>query len=414
VRTIHPSGTTGRNRRAPVTTTLAAVFLAIPMTVAFGGAAFAATTDAAADASHGNSASAPGQVKKEAATDSSATAAKPAGFIGPVAPASTSGANANTTTVPFTNQGGVTTGSNTTKYEVVNGRNGSPAVGGGQPSGDVTKPQPLSNADLNAGGANNGGNCGAYCSTRDGSPSLNGNGGGKQVGQPCAGCVGKADNKNPKGQAPNGSDHNKGYECDANHGIGRSNPAHTGCKTPTTPQYDCKGHLLPNNHTASECQTPKYDCKGHLLPNNHDASECKTPKYDCKGHLLPNNHDASECSSTNPAFDCKGHLLPNNHSAAECPGGGGGNVCPATGTMGPVPAGCGPISGGGGGPGTTIVPNGNTPVTPVGGETPGEATALPFTGDSTGMLAVAAALMLLVGTALTVATRSPKPALALV
>src|SRR5437764_685262 len=63
----------------------------------------------------------------------------------------------------------------------------------------------------------------------------NGNGNGKATGKPCAGCVGKADNKNPQGQKPNGSDHNAGYECDRNHGIGRSNPAHTGCKTTTPP-----------------------------------------------------------------------------------------------------------------------------------------------------------------------------------
>ena len=61
---------------------------------------------------------------------------------------------------------------------------------------------------------------------------MNGNGKGAAVGKPCAGCVGKADNKNPPGQMPNGSDHNKGYECDGNHGIGRSNPAHTGCTPP--------------------------------------------------------------------------------------------------------------------------------------------------------------------------------------
>src|SRR2546421_4308282 len=94
----------------------------------------------------------------------------------------------------------------------------------------LTSRQPLSNADLNAGGANNGGKCGAYCSTRDGSAALNGNGTGQAVGKPCAGCVGKADNKNPQGQSPNGSDLNKGYECDGNNGIGRTNPAHTGCK----------------------------------------------------------------------------------------------------------------------------------------------------------------------------------------
>ena len=102
-------------------------------------------------------------------------------------------------------------------------------------SGNVSTPQPISTADANTGGAN--GQCpgGPYCSTRDGSPSGNGNGNGKATGKPCAGCVGKADNKNPKGQMPGGSDHNAGYECDRNHGIGRTNPAHTGCASTTPP-----------------------------------------------------------------------------------------------------------------------------------------------------------------------------------
>jgi hypothetical protein len=99
-------------------------------------------------------------------------------------------------------------------------------------SGDPSQPQPPSNADHNPGGANNGGDCGSYCSTRDGSPSHNGNGKGKATGKPCAGCVGKADNKNPPGQAADGSDHNAGYECDTNHGVGKTNPAHTGCAQP--------------------------------------------------------------------------------------------------------------------------------------------------------------------------------------
>jgi hypothetical protein len=90
-------------------------------------------------------------------------------------------------------------------------------------------PQTISHADANLGGAN--GQCpgGPYCSTRDGSPSLNGNGNGNAVGRPDAGAVGKADNKNLQGQEPNGSDRNAGYECDSNHGIGQTNPAHTGC-----------------------------------------------------------------------------------------------------------------------------------------------------------------------------------------
>ncbi|MGZ4493666.1 MAG: LPXTG cell wall anchor domain-containing protein [Nocardioides sp.] len=97
-------------------------------------------------------------------------------------------------------------------------------------SGDPTEPQPDSTADQNDGGAN--GDCpdgGSYCSTRDGSPSANGAGDGTATGKPCAGCVGKADNKNPQGQGPDGSDRNAGYECDSNQGVGQGNPAHTGC-----------------------------------------------------------------------------------------------------------------------------------------------------------------------------------------
>ncbi len=76
---------------------------------------------------------------------------------------------------------------------------------------------------------------GAYNSTCDGSASHNGNSDkDKAAGKPCAGCVGNADMKNPPGQAPNGSDHNRGYECDANNGIGKGNPAHTDCTTVTT------------------------------------------------------------------------------------------------------------------------------------------------------------------------------------
>jgi hypothetical protein len=97
-----------------------------------------------------------------------------------------------------------------------------------------TAPQPLSTADQQDTGANDTSGSNQYLSTRDGSPSQNGSGNGAATGRPCAGCVGKADNKNPPGQYPNGSDANNGYECDANSGIGESNPAHTAC-TPTVP-----------------------------------------------------------------------------------------------------------------------------------------------------------------------------------
>src|SRR4051812_5274007 len=69
-----------------------------------------------------------------------------------------------------------------------------------------------------------------YASTCDGRASLNGNNKGAATGEPCQGCVGNADNKNPRGQFPNGTDHNNGYECDGNHGIAKGNPAHTDCQ----------------------------------------------------------------------------------------------------------------------------------------------------------------------------------------
>src|SRR3954454_6567515 len=126
--------------------------------------------------------------------------------------------------------------------------------------GDPSQPQPLSGADQNAGGAN--GQCpgGPYCSTRDGSPSGNGNGNGKATGKPCAGCVGKADNKNPQGQMPDGSDNNAGYECDRNHGIGRTNPAHTGCQSsPPPPCEETETCPPPPCEQTETCPPPPCD-----------------------------------------------------------------------------------------------------------------------------------------------------------
>lgn len=85
-------------------------------------------------------------------------------------------------------------------------------------------PAPVVVAPAPSGGANV---SGPFDSTSDGSPSLNGNGGGLAVGKPCAGCVGNADDKNPPGQVKNDKD--KGYECDDNNGVGKGNPAHSSC-----------------------------------------------------------------------------------------------------------------------------------------------------------------------------------------
>jgi hypothetical protein len=135
-------------------------------------------------------------------------------------------------------------------------------------SGDVTQPQPKSNADQNTGGAN--GDCGSYCSTRDGAPSKNGDpkgtGGGMAAGKPCAGCVGKADNKNPPGQYQDGSDHNAGYECDRNQGIGKTNPAHTGCTTSSTPECQPQPGQNPDCSTQPGCE-----------PQPGQNPDCSTP-----------------------------------------------------------------------------------------------------------------------------------------
>ncbi len=79
-------------------------------------------------------------------------------------------------------------------------------------------------------------NSGPYDSTTDGSPSGNGNGDNDNGNKPCAGCVGNADDKNPPGQLPGPEDDgDKGYECDGNSGVGKTNPAHSGCKADGEP-----------------------------------------------------------------------------------------------------------------------------------------------------------------------------------
>jgi hypothetical protein len=116
-----------------------------------------------------------------------------------------------------------------------------------------TSPQPPSNADFSGHGANT---HGPYDSTRSGAPALNGNGGGAAIGKPCAACVGKADNKNPAGQMPDGSDPNAGYECDRNHGIGRTNPAHTGCVVTSTVPVIPIVHTKHPTHPTHTSSTP--------------------------------------------------------------------------------------------------------------------------------------------------------------
>jgi hypothetical protein len=156
-------------------------------------------------------------------------------------------------------------GVNGNAYGLANGNNGQAeshqTEGTAGTSGTVTSPQPTSNADDNGVGANV---SGPYDSTRDGSPSMNGNGNGNATGEPCAGCVGQADNKNPPGQLPGPSDLNLGYECDGNNGIGKTNPAHTGCveplippvTPPVTPPFTSQGSINPATEVLGTAITP--------------------------------------------------------------------------------------------------------------------------------------------------------------
>lgn len=53
---------------------------------------------------------------------------------------------------------------------------------------------------------------------------------GASAEQPCEGCAGEADNKNPPGQLV--GDRNAGYEADRNSGVGNGNPAHSAPAAP--------------------------------------------------------------------------------------------------------------------------------------------------------------------------------------
>jgi hypothetical protein len=143
-------------------------------------------------------------------------------------------------------------------------------------SGNPLLPQPPSKADANGTGANV---TGPYDSTRNGSPSGNGNGNGQATGKPCAGCVGKADNKNPPGQQPGPEDHNNGYECDGNHGIARTNPAHTGCVDPPKCTSDC----TPPPKCVSDC---KPECKSDCKPPTECTVDCTPPPPACNAAVV--------------------------------------------------------------------------------------------------------------------------------
>lgn len=183
------------------------------------------------------------------------------------------------------------------------------ATGNSGTSGDPSQPQPRSNADNNGNGANT---TGPYDSTRDGSPSGNGNGDGNANGKPCAGCVGKADNKNPPGQQPGPQDNNNGYECDGNNGIAKTNPAHTGCQPGTTPPPPgCTEHCQPPPSCTDHCQPP--ECTQHCQPTLGCTEHCQPPTECTAAHCQPPT--CSEACTQQPPKVIGEVVTPPNGSA---------------------------------------------------------------------------------------------------
>lgn len=95
-----------------------------------------------------------------------------------------------------------------------------------------------------------------------------GQGNGNAVGQPCDGCVGDADNKNPLGQLPGPEDANVGYECEAgpNFGVGTGNPAHTTCGTTVAASGTVTG--AGDTVTAAGTVTPPTAIGGPSTPTD--------------------------------------------------------------------------------------------------------------------------------------------------
>ncbi len=191
--------------------------------------------------------------------------------------------------------------------------------GGQSPAHQIyTDPQSASNGDFSGNGANT---HGPYDSTRDGSPAMNGNGGGKGVGKPCAGCVGKADNKNPPGQMPGGSDGNAGYECDRNNGIGKSNPAHTGCtsgaesspppsspgetQTPSSPGETPTPSTSPPSSGPGDTSTPSTPAVEQWRAGRDTLDQSGT------GRLVTGGEPARRCTGRRPVkWQCSARRRP--------------------------------------------------------------------------------------------------------
>lgn len=177
-----------------------------------------------------------------------------------------------------------------------------------------------------------------YENTCPDGPSQNGAGDGQANGKPCAGCVGNADDKNPKGQDPSGPvDHNNGYECDqkgrsvdeGNNGVGYGNPAHTGCTAtvtppPPPPPATCpNGSPMPASGDVKDCAPKPPTCpNGAAMPASGDVKDCdpKPPVTCPNGDAMPASGDVEDCGGVEATvLTCpSGDAMPASGDAGDC------------------------------------------------------------------------------------------------
>jgi hypothetical protein len=119
----------------------------------------------------------------------------------------------------------------------------------------------------------------------NGTQGLHGNGGNGK----CAGCTGKADDKWPGGQ--NVGDHNNGYECDHNGGIGKGNPAHSRCASPPPP-----GPCVDDPNTEQDECNPPGPC---VDDPKTEQDECNPPQP-CVDDM---DTEQDECNPPQPCVD---------------------------------------------------------------------------------------------------------------
>jgi hypothetical protein len=127
------------------------------------------------------------------------------------------------------------------------------------------------------GGANQ---SGPYDPSGVGLPSGNGKSDNNNGKRPCAGCVGKADAKNPPGQLPGGQDSNKGYECDENQGVGKTNPAHSGCSSSAPPPTTSKPPTTIRQPTPESKPAPG---QGAVL--GEEVAQAEQPEEEDEGEV---------------------------------------------------------------------------------------------------------------------------------